>query len=114
MRRSRLAEFVGELGFTCRITLDSSSRVCAKCASKIRNATDLMRFLESAFNVAVQNRPSSIEYSPMAVKRFNRMLSRSQKVDVPSRMLMEFLRKKFEMKSVTSCRWRIEKFKKPK
>ena len=42
--------------------------VCAKCAKKIRNATDLMRFLRSAFNVAVQNPSSSIEYSPIEVE----------------------------------------------
>lgn len=71
--KCRLAEFVVELGFTCRKSLDSSSHVCAKCATKIRNATDLMRFLGSAFNVAVQNPSSSIEDSPIKVERFKQM-----------------------------------------
>ena len=71
--KCRLAESIGELGFTCRKILDCSSLVCAKCATKIRNATDLMRFLGSAFNVAVQNPSSSIEYLPIEVERFKRM-----------------------------------------
>lgn len=101
-----------------------------------------MRFLGSAFNVAVQNPSSSIEYSPIEVERFKRMsisphssnLAKVNKISSPAavseKMTVqtakrskarrsityadEFLCKKLEMKSVTSCRWRIEEVKKPK
>ena len=56
VKKCRLADLVTELGFSCEKNLAASDRVCAKCATKIRNASELMRYLKSGF-LAPQEQP---------------------------------------------------------
>ena len=46
--KCRLADLVTELGFSCEKTLAESNRGCAKCATKIWNTSELMRYPESS------------------------------------------------------------------
>ena len=72
MEKCRLADLVTELGFSCEKNLAESDRVCAKCATKIRNASELMRYLKSGF-LAPQEQPIAMTCSPIAAERFKRM-----------------------------------------
>ena len=72
VEKCRLADLVTELGFSCKKNLAESDRVCAKCATKIRNASELMRYLKSGF-LAPQEQPIAMTCSPIAAERFKRM-----------------------------------------
>ena len=50
-KKCRLADLVTELGFSCEKNRAKSNSMCAKCATKIRNASELMRYLRSGFLV---------------------------------------------------------------
>ena len=71
MEKCRLADLVTELGFSCEKNLAESDRVCAKCATKIRNASELMRYLKSGF-LAPQEQPIAMTCSHIAAERFKR------------------------------------------
>ena len=69
VEKSRLAELLCELGITCGQSSSLSSRVCAKCSTKIRNAIGLFREVFSSSPRKVL----WILNSPIAIKRFKRM-----------------------------------------
>ena len=52
-----------------------SNRVCAKCATKIRNATELKRYLKSGF-LALQEHTIAMTCSPIAMERFKQILEK--------------------------------------
>lgn len=70
--KCRLADLACELGFNCVQAVNISKRVCAKCATKIRNAVELMRFLRTGFS-AQEPRETSLQCSPPTVERFKQM-----------------------------------------
>jgi len=72
VEKCRLADLVTELGFSCEKNVAESNRVCAKCATKIRNASELMRYLKSGF-LAPEEHPIAMTCSPIAAERFKRM-----------------------------------------
>ena len=73
VEKSRLADLQCELGITCEQSTSLSSRVCAKCGTKIRNAIGLFRFLRRSLLFQPPKSFVDVEHSPIAIERFKRM-----------------------------------------
>ena len=70
-----------DLGLHVSNNPNYSSRVCAKCALKIRNASELARFLKAELNLVVTNvEETSIEYeTEQRSKRMSKSPSSAEK-----------------------------------
>ena len=66
VEKSRLADLLCKLGFTCEQSSSLPSRVCAKCGTKIRNAIGLFRFLRGSLLFQPPKSVVDVEHSPIA------------------------------------------------
>ena len=70
VEKSRLADLLCELGITCEQSSSLSSRVCAKCSTKIRNAIGLFRFLRGSLLFQPPKSVVDVQHSPIAIERY--------------------------------------------
>ena len=82
IEKTRLADLLCELGITCEQSSSLSSRVCAKCGTKIRNAIGLFRFLRGSLLFQPPKSVVDVEQSPIAIECFKRM-ARSPPTEPP-------------------------------